>query len=263
MGVAFRGAEGLKIKNALFRIVGIVILGVIITFCYLGLKNKFLSPIPDKLSASECIPMPSAQMLDDELGWITNKQSVIGAMDDFYESTGVQPYLLICNNLGGKGGDITEAEAEGVLSALYKSKFNDEGHMILAFMEYETSLYIPYIYTGEDAEKVIDDRSKEIILDTINSFYTDTSLTDDEYFIKIFDDSAYEIIDSYKVLRIVQGFSFGCILADLIIALLHELHLIIKVKEMQAEKQEEKLKVVLDTPVNELSDDFLKEKYKR
>ena len=262
MGVAFRGAEGLKIKNALFRIVGIVILGVIITFCYLGLKNKFLSPIPDKLSASECIPMPSAQMLDDELGWITNKQSVIGAMDDFYESTGVQPYLLICNNLGGKGGDITEAEAEATLIALYKSKFNDEGHMILAFMEYETSLYIPYIYVGEDAAKVINDNSKKIILDTINSFYTDTSLTDDEYFIKIFDDSAYVIIDATTVLRMLPCFVYGGMLACLIIALLHELHLIIKVKEMQAEKQEEKLKAILDTPVNELSDDFLKEKYK-
>ena len=61
-------------------------------------------------------------------------------------------------------------------------------------MEYEQSEYIIYLYTGKQADEVMDREAREIFLNNADSYYTDTSLSDEEYFAKIFRESANNIM---------------------------------------------------------------------
>lgn len=146
-----------------------------------------------KLDAESCEYMDF--MLEDRLGWISDTEIVEGAMNGFYEATGVQPYLIICDNIEGIGGEITDEEALLYLNSFYDSLYGDEGHMIFVFMEYDESEYVTFLYTGKLAEKVMDEEAREIFLDNADYYYTDESLSDEEYFARVFLQSASQIMD--------------------------------------------------------------------
>lgn len=61
-----------------------------------------LHKVRKKLGTEACIS--TDDILGDELGWITDIGTVQKGIDYFYDKTGVQHYLLICDNLDGKGG---------------------------------------------------------------------------------------------------------------------------------------------------------------
>lgn len=145
-----------------------------------------------KLDAGACVR--SSRVLEDSLGWLSDAEEVEAAMDYFYDRTGVQPYLLICDSIDGKGEEITDAEAETFLQGLYESLYADEGHMLFVFMEYEESEYITYLYAGTDAGSVMDGEAREMFLNNVDWYYSDSSLSDDAYFAKIFRNSADDIM---------------------------------------------------------------------
>ena len=116
------------------------------------------------------------------------------AMEYFYERTGVQPYLLICDSFDGKGREITDREAHHYLQRLYDSLYEDEGHVIFAFMEYEQSEYHTYLYAGRTAVFVLDDKGREMFLELADRFYTDRSLSDEAYFDRVFRTAADQIM---------------------------------------------------------------------
>lgn len=146
----------------------------------------------EKLSAEACVR--TEQMIQDTLDWISDTETVKQAMEEFYEMTGVQPYLYICDNLNGKGEEITDEEVQNYLRGMYETLYDDEGHMIFVFMEYAVSEYITFLYTGEDANYVLDEDAREIFLTNADRYYTDSSLSDEEYFAKIFRESANQIM---------------------------------------------------------------------
>ncbi len=148
----------------------------------------------EKLAENACVR--SEQVINDMLSWLSDTESVKREIEYFYQKTGVQPYLLICDRLDGKGGEITDEEAENYLKGMYDTLYDDEGHMIFVFMEYAESEYVTFLYTGEAADRVIDSDAREIFLDNADYFYTDASLSDDAYFAKIFHDSAEGIMNN-------------------------------------------------------------------
>ncbi len=145
-----------------------------------------------KLEDGACVR--SSRVLEDSLGWLSDAEEVEAAMDYFYDRTGVQPYLLICDSIDGKGEEITDAEAEIFLQGLYESLYADEGHMLFVFMEYEESEYITYLYAGTDAGSVMDWEAREMFLNNVDGYYSDSSLSDDAYFAEIFRTSADDIM---------------------------------------------------------------------
>jgi len=141
-------------------------------------------PVREKLAESACIT--EDVWIDDSLDWLGNDTSVRKAMKYFQEKTGIQPYLFITDNLDGKGGEITDKEAETYLAGLYDSLYSDEGHMIFTFMEYAPSQYVTYLYTGTVADSVMDADARNLFLDCADRYYADSSLSDAEFFEKVF-----------------------------------------------------------------------------
>lgn len=148
-----------------------------------------------KLAASECDE--ADVWLDDQAGWIDNQSKVIKALRYFYNKTGSQPYLVVATDINGKE-DFTDAEGEAWANAIYDKQFNDDGHTVVAFVEYAESEYAYYIVAGRAAQSVIDDEAREIIADEINYWYTDPSLDDSAYFAKVFTESADTIMFDYE-----------------------------------------------------------------
>lgn len=206
------------------------------------------SPVREKLGPDACIA--SERLIQDELGWIQDKRQVEQAMDYFYEKTGVQPYLLITDTLDGMGGDITDGQAEAAMENLYESLYEDEGHMIFTFMEYASSRYITWIYTGIAADSVIDEDAREIFLNNADRYYTDSSLSDEEFFAKVFRASADTIMkDSKKQMAIARM----CVIASVLMAVsLAGGFLAFKVAA-ERRKETEELKEILKTPIGSVT----------
>lgn len=201
----------------------------------------------EKLGAEACISTDN--VLKDEIGWISDTRMVKEGIDYFYKKTGVQPYLLICDHLGGKGGEITDAQAEAYLEDLYDSLFKDEGHMIYVFMEYAESEYVTYLYTGVAADSVIDQEAREIFLNKADRYYTDSSLSDEEFFAKTFHTSADDIMKDYSNAASTARI---CLILSLIAAVgLVMGYICFKVAE-EKRKETEELSEILQAPISEL-----------
>ncbi len=203
-----------------------------------------------KLESSQCIT--SSEWIDDELGWFEKPSTVQNAMQSFYSDTGVQPYLILTDNMNGKGYDLTDTDAEEYLDAVYDSLFGDEGHMIFAFVEYEPSEYVTYIYTGTAAASVIDSSARELILGLADRYYTDTSLSDESYFATIFTTSADELMQDYNSGRRTRNTIIIIIVVGLV--LIAVLYMVKRVADSRA-KEAEKTKEILDTPIGEKPED--------
>lgn len=184
--------------------------------------------------------------IDDRINWLGNDSKVKSSMKYFQEKTGIQPYLLITDNINGKGRDVTDAEAESFLSDLYDSLYDDEGHMIFAFLEYAPSEYITYLYTGVAADSVMDSDARNIFLDNADRYYTDTSLTDEEFFAKVFKRSADAIMtDTAGHAKTATLYS---VLSVIILILMAGGFIAFKLREKQLQEAEI-LKEVVSTPI--------------
>ncbi|MCR4556819.1 MAG: hypothetical protein K5779_03220 [Saccharofermentans sp.] len=152
----------------------------------------------EALPASKCDPI-NEWYKDDWGDWIDEsgeETSLENGLKHFYETTGVQPYLWI---MGEEGGDyMSEGSVEELSEATYKEMFgDDEGHVLIIFREYPnaSSNYICTVTPGYDAEtQVIDDEAKEIILDFIDYYYTDSELNEGQFFARAFTSSADRIM---------------------------------------------------------------------
>lgn len=136
---------------------------------------------------------------DDWGDWIeTDYEGVLvrAGLEYFYQKTGVQPYLWI---MGEEGKDyMSEGSLEELADKKYKEMFgDDEGHLLVVFREYpnESSNYIVTATPGHDAEtQVMDEQAREILLDYIDYYYTDTDLSEGQFFQRAFTKAADRIM---------------------------------------------------------------------
>ena len=145
-----------------------------------------------KLSPDKCHEINS--YYTDELDWIHNSTKLERGMKTFYQKTGIQPYLYICDNIDGdRSGNYTLDKQEDFGNDLYDKYFEDEGHVILVFCEYRDSEYVCFTVAGRDAKTILDDDGREILLDSIDDLYY-SDLEDEEFFSKAFENAAKKLM---------------------------------------------------------------------
>lgn len=209
----------------------------------------------EPLGAEVCTA--SEYWFDDQVGWISSDAKMTKGLKEFYKKTGVQPYVIITDNVNGKGATLNDSEAEQYLQETYDALFDDEGHLIFLFLEYESGTYKGYLYAGNQASSVIDTEAQEIIYDFVDYYYT-SNLDDNEFFSTVFEKSAERIMrktttgnDILLKTIIVIGIIGGISVIG---------YLIIKKKKIELQEAEEKRKI-LETPIEKLNDEELKDKY--
>lgn len=209
----------------------------------------------EPLGAKACIE--SSEWFEDDLGWISSSSRLRNGLRSFYQETGVQPYLIITDNVNGKGGSVTDSEVEDYLQEKYDSLFADEGHLIYMFMEYADSEYLQFLYLGNQASTVIDTEAQEIIYDYADYYYT-SDLEDDEYFSTVFEKSAERIMRKTTTGNDIIKTGVIIIGGITVIAIIG--FIVVKKKKADVKEAEEKRKI-LETPIENIKDDDLKNKY--
>lgn len=145
-----------------------------------------------RLAAGDCDPI--SEWYDDQAGWIDDERTLVDGLEHFYDKTGVQPYLIVAEQVDGSR-DYQETDVEAYMRGRYDELFGDDnGHLILLFCEPYESEYDPYLLVGRQAQGTIDTEAQDIIYSSIDYWYTDGSLSDSEYFAKIFQTSADAIM---------------------------------------------------------------------
>ena len=142
-------------------------------------------------------PLPAGSVIEtdyytDELGWIGNSTTLTAGMKNFYKETGVQPYLYLTDTIDGSHSP-TDAQVEQFAYDTYDNLFSDEAHLLLIFFEYDDT-YRTWYMAGTQAKTVLDNEAMDILLDCIDRYYYDQSLTDEQMFSKAFDEAGQRIM---------------------------------------------------------------------
>ncbi len=202
---------------------------------------------------------------EDQLGWIgRNNRVLIDGLEDFYEKTGIQPYLMLV-----KYGTVEldpRAEEEYV-NSMYDSLFpGDEGHLLFCYFEcrndYPELMDGDWYYvTGKATEVVMDTEAKKILESRLEYYYNDTSLDIDELFAKTFSDAGREIMSGPMRMRYVIIVVVAIIAVVVIVIILVNWW---KARTKQKNKEQEDLERMLDKPLETFGDgslNDLKDKY--
>jgi hypothetical protein len=128
--------------------------------------------------------------LNDEAGWLSNRSSVTGALEYFFEKTGVQPYLWISDTPMYND----PAVVEDMLKDEYSELFTDEGHIIVLFYEPSPNTYDIYWVKGKAAESVVDVEGMDILVGYFHRYYS-YDYDDNEYFSQVFIDAADRMME--------------------------------------------------------------------
>lgn len=196
---------------------------------------------------------------DSSMGWIASGRVLEDGLKRFYNETGVQPYLVIINDINGDENP-TGQEVWDYANAVYDAKFTDEGHMVFVFQCPDgTDDYMMAACTGAMAKTVLDDaEALEILYDYIDHyFYTDYD--EDEMFARAFSDAGERIMDTQlstlQLIIIVVG----------VIIVLVVIFCILRAVFNHSKEKAAGTERILNTPVDQLADDSLddlKDKYK-
>ena len=257
--------------------VTLIVMAVIAGGVYFGLSDEIPQPVQfflierstenrEALPESKCTPV-DVWYQDDWGDWIDEEgeeDALIDGMKSFYESTGVQPYLWIT---GEDGGQYESAQSlEDLAEAKYKELFGiDEGHMIVIFREYpnNSSEYICTVTPGYDAEtQVLDEQAREILLDFIDYFYTDTDLNEGYFFKYSFKNAGERIMQkqlSFRQMGIIAAVAVILVIGLIITAKIVKKRKIAvaKQKTLQAQEAAKQAKAVAD----QKKTDFNRKKY--
>ncbi|MCD8118226.1 MAG: hypothetical protein LUE29_01810 [Lachnospiraceae bacterium] len=128
----------------------------------------------------------------DELDWIYDENELYSGMKTFYDETGVAPFLYLTDNIDGDY-DPDEDTIETALNDFYDEHFDDEGHLLVLFMEDEDGYWQRYYIVGSAAKAVMDDEACEILMDFLDAYYY-SDLEDEEYFSTVFEKTAERIM---------------------------------------------------------------------
>lgn len=132
--------------------------------------------------------------VDDRVNWIHDRKTLQRGMESFFRETGVQPALVICDNINGEKY-VPDSVIETFMADAYDSIIGNERGLLLLFCEYEDSDWYAYYMAGEDAQTVMDSEACDILMDYVHALYTDSSLSDEEFFAGIFEKTGKRIME--------------------------------------------------------------------
>lgn len=248
----------------------IIILIFVILSVYILFPRNSNSSIPQNTTQREALSgvVNKTDWYDDRLGWIESRNVLIDGLEDFYQKTGVQPYVVFLpySNEYWNGPNLDTNAADQYLETLYDQKFSDEGHFIFAYFsclnddQFEMDGKFRYL-SGYAADTIMDNEAISILWGHFEKNYYNTDLTTEKMISNTFRDTAKSIMS-----RPTNGWDFAkiAIIAVAAIAVVGAVVVIVKTKAKREKEKEEYTKEILDKPLETFGEDTsdLEEKYK-
>ena len=195
---------------------------------------------------------------DSAMGWIASPAVLEDGLKDFYNETGVQPYLVITDQINGDYHP-TGDEVWNYANQLYDELFTDEGHMVFVFQcEDGKTDYMMAACTGVQAKTVLDEgEALEILYDYVDSYFW-SDRDDDEMFADAFRDAGKRIMDT----QMTTGQTVAIVAGVIVVVVVG--YFIVKTLVKRSKEKAEETERILNTPVEKFGDsslDDLKDKY--
>lgn len=213
-------------------------------------REKIENPIPYD---NNCIK--------DELGYIENQGKLSKNLKNFYNKTGIQPYIYL------KSYDETltsDSQKDNYAQNWYEQNIDNEDTFLFIYYEDQNPNEIGYMayVNGKQVTSVMDSEAVNIFWNYIDRYWTDDSLSTVEVFTKTFNSTANTIMEksttSNDIIKII------CIIVGIVIVIGG----IIYILRMKFKRDKEKAKEtveILKTPLDksdELRDKYLNEEGK-
>lgn len=201
----------------------------------------------------------SSEWYDDSaMGWIASESTLESGLKDFYNETGVQPYLVITDVINGDTTP-TGDEVWEYADSIYDQMFDDEGHMVFVFQCEDGGVdYMMAACTGAQAKVVLDDaEALEILYDYVD-YYFYSDLDEDEMFAEAFRDAGERIMTKQTPTSQVAIKVIGVVAVAAIVLV------IVKSVNKRSKEKAAETERILNTPVEKFGDtklDDLKDKY--
>lgn len=213
-------------------------------------REKIENPIPYD---NNCIK--------DELGYVENTSKLSKNLKNFYNKTGIQPYIYL------KSYDETltsDSQKDNYAQNWYEQNIDNEDTFLFVYYEDQDPNEIGYMayVNGKQVTSVMDSEAVNIFWNYIDRYWADDSLSTVEVFTKTFNSTANTIMEksttSNDIIKII------CIIVGIIIVIGG----IIYILRMKFKRDKEKAKEtveILKTPLDksdELRDKYLNEEGK-
>lgn len=207
-------------------------------------REKIENPIPYD---NNCIK--------DELGYVENTSKLSKNLKNFYNKTGIQPYIYL------KSYDETltsDSQKDNYAQNWYEQNIDNEDTFLFVYYEDQNPNEIGYMayVNGKQVTSVMDSEAVNIFWNYIDRYWTDDSLSTVEVFTKTFNSTANTIMEksttSNDIIKII------CIIVGIVIVIGG----IIYILRMKFKRDKEKAKEtveILKTPLDKL--DELRDKY--
>lgn len=194
---------------------------------------------------------------DADGDWIHNASTLEDGMRYFYKKTGVQPYLYIDENGSVTSSEQITEQAQG----LYDQLFDDEGHFLLVFCDDGDGGYYYAYGVGTQAKTVMDDQAVGILVDYLDRYYYDMSLSEEEIFSNTFSKTADRIMTvtgstARTVTWVIGGVAVVAIIAGVVV-------IVVKKKAQQREAEAKRTQDILNTPLEKFGSDEVEELAKK
>lgn len=199
--------------------------------------------------------------IKDELGYVENTSKLSKNLKNFYNKTGIQPYIYL------KSYDETltsDSQKDNYAQNWYEQNIDNEDTFLFVYYEDQDPNEIGYMayVNGKQVTSVMDSEAVNIFWNYIDRYWTDDSLSTVEVFTKTFNSTANTIMEksttSNDIIKII------CIIVGIIIVIGG----IIYILRMKFKRDKEKAKEtveILKTPLDksdELRDKYLNEEGK-
>lgn len=181
-------------------IVVIILLWVVVSATTpLNYNNKVPENTKQRVALSGAVN--KTDWYQDNIGWITNKSVLISGLEDFYNKTGVQPYILFVpySTNYWNGTDFNANAADSYLETVYSNSFTDEAHFIFAYFQCkndsksEMDGEFRYL-SGYSADTIMDNEAISILWGYFEKNYYNTSLTIEKMISNTFSETAKSIM---------------------------------------------------------------------
>ena len=192
----------------------------------------------------------------DELGWFDNVSRTESRLKDFYEETGVQPYIMLLDYIPGVDSD---SQKEEYARLLYDENIDNESTFLYVYFAEENESesddpgYMCYV-NGIQVSSVMDAEALDIFWAYLDKYwYTDMST--DDMFVKIFNSTADTIMTKSTTSKDVAKYALIVVAAGVVVFGVVK---VVKLKHKRAKEEAEETERILNTPMESLVDEELK-----
>jgi uncharacterized membrane protein len=197
---------------------------------------------------------------EDNLNWINNTTKLQTGLKNFYNLTGIQPFILLVDSIGN---DPTDEEIDAYANKYYDEHFEDEAHLLFIYIE---DIDYSYGIVGSRGKTIMDQEAWDILYDYSQNYWH-SDLEDEDMFAKVFTDAGERIMsDPNAGTKMKTSVIKVLVIAIAVIIIISILRKWQKDRALQKQKEDENLKDILNTPLETFGSkemDDLIDKYKK